>query len=221
MTSDSDAGQSSPQPNVRYDDFVARVNPDPAAACGGTVLAGFIGKGAAAGAVRIYADHSLTSWVDVPADAVLHAVELPAAISPLGGSTVWVKPGAQLTPGSAPPAAVPGPSPVAQPTTTVFPTHQWLGCPPPQSLGIACTFVGCAQPTATAVPTNVGCPTAATVCTQVGCVHPTTTVVPTNIAPTQQVGCEHTGFVGICGLGGPLQPTAGCRQGTFTPFGGG
>jgi hypothetical protein len=103
MAQDS-APEPTPAVNVRHDDFVAQVNPDPTTARGGTVLAGFIGKGAAAGDLRVYGDHSLTSWVDVPADAVLHAVELPAASSPLGGSVLWVKSDAKLTPsGSAAP----------------------------------------------------------------------------------------------------------------------
>jgi len=91
---DSNAGAG----GLRYDDIAARVNPDPTAGTP-TLLAGYVGKGAAEGRVRIYPDLSFGSYYDVAEADVVHSVPLPVESSPHGGSYVWVKPGANVQQG--------------------------------------------------------------------------------------------------------------------------
>jgi len=146
---------------IRFDDIAARVNPDPSA--GGTrLLAGFVGKGDAEGRIRIYPDLSFGSYYDVAESDVVHSVPLPAASSPLGGSYVWVKRGAEVKRG---PAA--GATAAAR-----IPPWNWnadteiFSCPycvdtvadcvvnPYTSAGDTCPIVGCGLP-----PTTTGtCP---------------------------------------------------------------
>ena len=174
MAQDS-APEPTPAVNVRHDDFVAQVNPDPTAARGGTVLAGFIGKGAAAGDLRVYGDHSLTSWVDVPADAVLHAVELPAASSPLGGSVLWVKSDAKLTPSGSAAPELPIPPSMHNPC----PTASFHTCP-----------AGCGPTVFSPCPTeSITCPP--------GC-H-TASCTPMCDVPTKLGNCTHPPMCGVTG----------------------
>ena len=52
-------------------------------------LVGFVGEGAE-GHLRIYADHHLQRWLDIPADAVVDSVRIEDD-DPLGGRTmIWV-----------------------------------------------------------------------------------------------------------------------------------
>ena len=70
---------------IRYDDFVANVQPNPAIPEPTLMLSGFVGRGPA-GYARIYPDPTLGTWYDVPEDAVVHS--MPIADSKLGGSYV-------------------------------------------------------------------------------------------------------------------------------------
>ncbi|HEV3002383.1 MAG TPA: hypothetical protein VGW75_16695 [Solirubrobacteraceae bacterium] len=85
-------------PPAERDDFVRRIVPDPASPPNAVVLEGFVGDSDAEGHVRVYGDPSLSSWVDVPADAILHSVRRPERQSPLGGSVLWLDGGATLRP---------------------------------------------------------------------------------------------------------------------------
>jgi hypothetical protein len=94
---DSDAAKGGGK--VRLDDIVARVIPDPASAQGATLLTGFVGKGDADGRIRIYPDIYFSCWYDVAEADVLHSIPLSSETSPLGGSHVWVKAGADVKSG--------------------------------------------------------------------------------------------------------------------------
>lgn len=133
---DDDAGKGSPAgPKVRYDDIVARVHADPAKTQGTTLLSGYVGKGDAAGRVRIYPDISFGTYYDVAEDDVVHSVPIPKETSPHGGSHVWVKPGAEVKQ---------GPSVAAQAAAAV-PQVTMVGHTCPNG---DCTFFGgCHQPT--------------------------------------------------------------------------
>ena len=131
------------QSKLRYDDFVANVQPDPGKPVSTTMLSGFVGRGQE-GHARIYPDPSLGTWYDVPEDDIVHSA--PIADSKLGGSHVWIKADAQIKPGSAAATAA-----AAQPAVAITPqptpaTHCFI-CPPPhQTLATICTLPVVCQP---------------------------------------------------------------------------
>jgi hypothetical protein len=154
--------------NIRYDDFIANVHADPAKPEAAIMLAGFVGHGAE-GKVRIYPDASLANWYDVAEDDVVHAMPVPDA--KLGGSYVWVRASAQITPGAAaaPAAAGTGAVAAAQPampftlTCTLeaaAPATQVTGgpdCAPYQTQANCCTMVGNACRPVGGWPPSLGC----------------------------------------------------------------
>lgn len=85
----------------QHDDFVDRVVTDPSRPPNVTLLQGFVGSAEDEDHVRVYADAALTTWVDVPADAVRHVQKLPPEHSPLGGSVLWVDAAAPVAPAPA------------------------------------------------------------------------------------------------------------------------
>jgi hypothetical protein len=200
------------QSKIRYDDFVANVQPDPAKPESTVMLSGFVGRGAE-GHVRVYTDPSLGTWYDVPEDDVVH--NMPIADSKLGGSYVWARASAQIKPGSsaggagtggpqaaaaAAPAAAPPAVPVTpQPTPA---THCFI-CPSPTqncTPATICTLHGHCPPQPTPATLCLICPphqTLATVCTQL-CTHPQGGCLPP--IHTQPVAC------------GILPPSFGCAQ---------
>jgi hypothetical protein len=140
--------------SVRFDDFVGRVHADPANVEPRILLSGFVGRSEDEGKLRIYSDPGLGSWVEAATDDVVHAQ--PISDSPLGGSHVWLKSSAALTPGSAQGAggaAAAAAAPVGglgvdtgvfNPTLTIHPTLWTQLCPthyrcPPISLATVCT----------------------------------------------------------------------------------
>jgi hypothetical protein len=163
------------QTKLRYDDFIANVQPDPAKPAATTMLSGFVGRGPE-GHARIYPDPSLSSWYDVPEDGIVHS--MPIADSKLGGSHIWVNADAQIKPGSA--AAAAATEAAAQPAITLQPTpatHCFI-CPPHVTPATVCTL----HPT----PAGFLCPplTPATICT---C--PPPTGAPTLCAVPQTLPC--------------------------------
>lgn len=85
--------------NLKLDDFVSKIVTDPANPVGHTVLRGFIGASTDKDHVRVYADESLNSFIDIPQRAIVYTKEL--SNSPLGGSTIWVKAGTEYVFGQA------------------------------------------------------------------------------------------------------------------------
>ncbi|HEX8166132.1 MAG TPA: hypothetical protein VF601_10135 [Beijerinckiaceae bacterium] len=151
---------------IRYDDFIANVQPDPAKPEPTVMLSGFVGRGDGEGTVRIYPDPSLGIWYDVPEAGIVHSQPIPDA--PLGGSYVWVRASAQIKPGAA--AAVParagtgggGTDPEPTPPSIICPTQVFcptqilcpteIFCPAPQPPAAA----GAAAPAAQAAPPQFG-----------------------------------------------------------------
>jgi hypothetical protein len=181
----------SEQSKIRYDDFIATVLPDPAKPEATIMLAGFIGHGAD-GQVRLYPDPSLGTWYDLPEGDVVHSIPIPDA--KLGGSYVWVRASAKITPGAAAAPSAPAadlaaaapaavhPTPTAQPTPA---THCFI-CPPlTQDCTVAtvCTQ-NCTTPLGGCLPHQ----TAATVCTQ-NCTTPLGGCLPVQPTPTVQTHC--------------------------------
>jgi hypothetical protein len=92
----------SDKPNSpRLDSFIARVIGDPAQPTEAILLNGFLGNSSEPGHTRLYIDASLSQYVDVPTDAILHSEPLGSAVSPLGGSYVWLKKDAEVLHGKA------------------------------------------------------------------------------------------------------------------------
>jgi hypothetical protein len=205
------------QSKIHFDDFVSAVQPDPAKPAATIMLSGFVGHGAD-GQVRIYTDPTLGKWYDVAEGDVVHSLAIPD--SKLGGSYIWVRESASITPGSAA-AAAPAAAPQAlaaapnqnlnQPTPQ---THCFI-CPPTEICQIQtqhctpatiCTLHGQCPPQQTALihcPTQpVVCdtppqPTFAMICTHVGCL---TQPVVCGILPPS-INCTQQG----CGAGGQQQ----------------
>ena len=217
------------QSKVRYDDFVSKVQSDPANPQATIMLAGYSGRGPD-GHVRIYPDPTLGKWYDVPEADVVHSQPIPN--SELGGSYVWIKSSAAIKPGSSEPAAQPqamaaaAPAQQLQPTPTAV-THCFI-CPPHNTLATVCTqhlcqptpathcFIcppltqapGCAQP----YTQQVHCPTQPVVCdtrtilTQIGCPPPQSLHCPS--APVVCDTLPHT-IATVCTQAGcPTHPPA-------------
>ena len=157
--------------SIRFDDFVGAVHADPAAAEPSFLLSGYIGRSDNEANLRIYPDASLGHWFEVPQEDVIHS--MPQSDSPLGGSHVWVRASANITPG-APKVATPaggeegdgdGVNPV--PDTGIFNPLQTI------------------HPT---LWTQIGCHTAVQNCGPVT-IHPT---IWTQIGCNSQAGCIET-----------------------------
>lgn len=78
--------------------FVGRVVSDPANPPQTRLLTGWLGDAAEPGFRRLYGDAELSSWVDLPADAILYS-EAIRDCQPAGGVFVWVRAEALVRPG--------------------------------------------------------------------------------------------------------------------------
>jgi hypothetical protein len=97
-------------PRAKLDDFVGAARPDPAASEPLLFTSGYVGRSPTEGNLRIYSDPSLSRWIEAAEADVVHAV--PIADSPLGGSHIWLKGSANVSPGvAAGPAGEPGGGP--------------------------------------------------------------------------------------------------------------
>jgi hypothetical protein len=88
-------------PNLRYDEFVARIVQDPQDPPGVTLLSGYLGASSEEGCVRLYLDEELGRYVEIPEKAIRHTQELSPKQSPLGGSLVWIDRDAEVLHGAA------------------------------------------------------------------------------------------------------------------------
>lgn len=179
---------------VRLDDFVGAVHADPAKVEARKLISGFVGHGDGDGKLRVYSDPSLSQWTEISASDVVHS--RPIADSPLGGSHIWLKSGAELKPGSiAPPSpATPmgglgGDTGVFNPFTTIHPTI-WTQLPPcgpvHNTLATLCTQVGVC---ATAPTHGLGCPGTVTCPPHISLATICTHAVSCMVAPTHGFGC--------------------------------
>ena len=190
------------QSKVRYDDFVGRVQADPASPQSTIMLAGYAGHGPE-GHIRIYPDPTLGNWYDVPAADIVHS--MPIEDSKLGGSYVWIRSSAAIKPGNAAPPA-PAAAPVAaapnlQPTPTAQ-THCFI-CPP---LTQHCTVAPQCP------PPSLHCPSSPIVCDTHPSLGIACTVVPQCPPPTPLHGCPPPPPTPFC----PHTPLQGCPP--PTPF---
>lgn len=87
--------------------FVAKIVKDPKNPPATLMLTGFLGASSESEHTRLYFDANLSSYVEIPNDAILHTQDT-AAEDGLGGSYVWIKRDAQLTYGAAAPQRAKG-----------------------------------------------------------------------------------------------------------------
>jgi hypothetical protein len=85
------------QPRIKLDDFVAAVRGDPSASEPLLFTSGYVGRSPTEGNVRIYSDPSLSRWIEAAEEDVVHSI--PIADSPLGGSHLWLRGSARISPG--------------------------------------------------------------------------------------------------------------------------
>ena len=89
---DARKGLATPGPTPMVpSDFVDRLVTDPADPPAVVMFVGFTGRAASPDEVRFYLDAELSSFVDIPAEDVLHTQPLAPAHSPLGGQFVWAR----------------------------------------------------------------------------------------------------------------------------------
>jgi len=81
-------------PKVPHDAFVDKIVGDPKQPPDTLLLSGYVGNSSEEGHTRFYFDPQLSSYVEIPDDAILHRQEMTG--SPLGGSHVWIKRDATL-----------------------------------------------------------------------------------------------------------------------------
>ena len=83
----------------RMDDFVRRVVPDPNNPPNALLLSGYLGESSEEGHTRLYFDTSLSTYVEIPNDAILHTEPIPESSSSLGGSYIWINRDAEVVHG--------------------------------------------------------------------------------------------------------------------------
>lgn len=59
-------------------------------------IRGYLGESSEKKHVRVYLDVELRRFVDIPADGIVHAEEIPKSVMPLGGVYLWVSEDARI-----------------------------------------------------------------------------------------------------------------------------
>ncbi|MBI3650016.1 MAG: hypothetical protein HY231_03085 [Acidobacteria bacterium] len=195
----------------RKENFVSKIVKNPDSPPDTLLLRGYLGESSEAEHTRLYFDATLSSYVEIPDDAILHEEDVPKEQSPLGESFVWIKQDAEVIHGKAGPQRTKAKffeGPIAQaaaqaaaapipPPTILCPT-QPAHCP---SVGHICVSqIECPPPS----PLH-GCPP---VTLPPGCLH-----TPFHGCPTPPVLCPP--FTPLHGCP-PHTPQFGCPP--FTPF---
>ena len=83
-------------PKIEFDALAETVVPDPATIPDSVALAGFVGRSAEDGKIRLYVDAGFRNYYEISSSDILHSQQLPATQSPLGGSVVYVRSSAPL-----------------------------------------------------------------------------------------------------------------------------
>ena len=81
---------------IEFDALAEKLAPDPSTSPDHVELAGFVGRSAEDGKIRLYVDSTFRSYYEISNSDILHTEQLPTTQSPLGGSVVFVKGGAPL-----------------------------------------------------------------------------------------------------------------------------
>jgi hypothetical protein len=89
-------------PNLEPDPLVQRLRSDPAEFQDLVALDGYLGESAEEGKHRLYHDSSLSFWVEIDEEDIVHRETVRVLGAP-DTSLVWVKRGATLTADTSPP----------------------------------------------------------------------------------------------------------------------
>jgi len=81
---------------LRADELIEKLVPDPATPPDLILLAGFLGKSNRAGYVRLYLTLLLNEYLEISEKDVLHHQPFAPALNPLGGTLVWIRREANL-----------------------------------------------------------------------------------------------------------------------------
>jgi hypothetical protein len=213
--------------------FVNRIVKDPLQPPDAIVLSGYLGSSSEPGHTRVYFDLQLSSFVEIPDDAILHVEETATGDSPLGVSYVWIKRDATLVHGRPGPERVRAKfleGPIAQMGAGMG--GEAVGAPMlPLTVGPPCggTYLAALCPTHLpacgptplihcATPGHPQCPTF--LCTQLPacgptplqpCATPGHPVCPTPVC-THPPGCGPTPFHPCQTPGHPVCPTPACTH---------
>lgn len=76
--------------------FVETLGSDPDNIPDVVILSGFPGKSSLENHTRLYLNVVLNEYYEIPTDAILHSMLLPASVSPFGVTCLWVKQEAEL-----------------------------------------------------------------------------------------------------------------------------
>ena len=81
---------------LKQDGLIEKLVPDPATPPDAMVLSGLVGRSTKAGYWRLYLTPQLNDYVEFSEKDVLHHQQFPPALSPLGGTLIWIKGDAKL-----------------------------------------------------------------------------------------------------------------------------
>lgn len=85
------------KPDLKEDELVSKLVPDPSQQEAFVVLSGFLGRSSSQGFQRLYTSLQFDVFVEIPEDAIVHRLALTPDQSEYGGTTVWLRAGTQIT----------------------------------------------------------------------------------------------------------------------------
>lgn len=88
---------STAKPELREDDLVGKLLPDPSTHPALTAVSGFLGRGSQPHVWRLYLTPSMDRYVEISEDDIVHSQAIGPDQSALGGTVVWVRSEASLT----------------------------------------------------------------------------------------------------------------------------
>ena len=91
-----DANASVGAKDLRQDEVIARLMPDPSTPPDVTAMVGFLGKSTRRKFWRLYQTLDLKDYVEIAEDDIVQSQSLKSEQQPLGGTVLWVKSGARL-----------------------------------------------------------------------------------------------------------------------------
>jgi hypothetical protein len=77
--------------DLRQDELIERLVPDPSQIPDLIVLAGFLGRSNRDGYWRLYFTPELNDYIEFSEQDVRHTVAIPPELSPMGGTQVWLR----------------------------------------------------------------------------------------------------------------------------------
>ena len=82
--------------DLKQDEVIARLVPDPADSPDVVAMVGFLGKSSRPRFWRLYHTLDLKNYVEIAEDDIVHSQSLTTELQRLGGTIIWIKSGARL-----------------------------------------------------------------------------------------------------------------------------